>query len=155
MARGSLIIVSGQPQGKFKAGLLGDSSVPGTIMQVKVGLAASANGQFTWIACNTGLAGDSVVPSVLLGDQRDGLLSTTTPGNGTTIWMYVPIAGEEMNVLVGVAGGTANYLTIGERLMINGSSGVLILATGTIMQWIVLELVSGVASSNLTWCMKG
>lgn len=159
MARGSRIIVSsatGLGGGmNVKAGVLGDSSIPGTIMQVKGNTVNTANGQFTWIAAAPGTTGFNVLNAVLCGDVWDGLLSTVTPGIGTTIFMYCALPGDEVNVLVGVLSGTTNYILVGERLESFAVGGVLVPVTGTnAASWLALEVVSGVALDNLTWCLK-
>jgi hypothetical protein len=158
VARGSRIIVSsavGLAAGiSCKAGLLGDSSVPGTNMAVKYNTPVSGNGQFTWIASAPLVNGYSVLSAILVGDVWDGLISTVTPGINTTVFMGCALPGDEYNILVGLGSGTTNYLVVGEKLYADAVGGVWVPVIGAGGSWMILETVTGVAADYLTWALK-
>lgn len=159
--RGSSIILAAHPQGKFLEGVAGDTSVPGTIMQIQAGTAFQ-EGRPTWVAAAPGINGRKVLCAVLLEDDEQGFSTSQAYVVGTRIRLYVPIPGEEFNCLVEetpVGTGGSSMSGIGERLIINSVGGYLIpeaIATSpedTIA--VAMEAITEAASTGtLTWCMK-
>lgn len=155
MSQGNRIVMTDHPRGVELEGIIGDTSSPGTIMQVKAATALSAF-EPTWIAAAVGADGDQVLGAVLTEDRLQGKLITDAYVNGTKCFLYCPIAGEYMNLLCGEIGGTANYFTIGDRLFIDAESGLLVPESGTGTSFalfaIVLETTVGLAGSSLVFC---
>lgn len=156
MARDSGIIVSSNPKGVFLTGIIDGTDKPGTIMKVKPATARVGN-NFTYVAF-TGTDGLKALCAVLMDDQKNGRLATTAYVDEEPVQMYVPISGEEVNVLVGETAGTANTYAIGDRLILEGTSpaGTLFLETGTPQDtpFICMEAFTQQAAQRLTWCMK-
>lgn len=121
----SVIIVSAQPQGKFLEGTISGTPKPGTKMQLQAGT-APVGGRFTWEVYNPTNNNDPRLTAILLHNPQDGIGPTTAYANGTRGFLYCPLAGEEMNILVtGLAGtASANALTIGERLSVLKTTGL-------------------------------
>lgn len=154
--RGSKIIVTGDPKGVRLSGIIGDTSKPGTCMQLNTGQTVDKPGGFTWIAAAPGTDGKGVLHCILLEDRTQGKLNTDAFVSGTLINMYCPLPGEDMNVIIGETAGTGNSFNIGDRLIINATAGYYIPETGSPQQtsWLVMEKVTQVAASYLTWCKK-
>lgn len=154
MARGSKIIISSNPKGQFLSGIAGDTSKPGTIMQVKAATALIGS-QFTWIAAASGTDGKRVLFAVMLEDNKNGFGTGQSAVVGQQIELYCPISGEDINVLVGEVAGTANTYAIGDRLEVDAEDGILVPeAVGTQCPAIMMEVLTQVAGSTLAWVQK-
>jgi hypothetical protein len=129
VAKGREIQVSSNPKGQFLEGVIGDTSLPGTIMQIQAGT-AFVQGRPTYVAAAPGVAGNPLQIAVLLADDLQGFTVTTAYVIGTRCRLYCPLAGEEMNILCG-QGGPTQAFTVGQQLMIAATGGVLIPATGS------------------------
>lgn len=130
MARGKEIIVSSEPGGVFMEGTIDGTPKPGTCMQVKAGV-AMVGGRFTYEVYNPGADGEQRPVIVLLPDQLQGRLATDAYVTGTRGFLYMPRLGEELNMLVANISGTADDHTIGEMLMIDNGTGLLVTTTGS------------------------
>jgi hypothetical protein len=150
--RGNDIVVSGNPRGVFLEGTLLDSSLPGTIMEMDPNT-AFIGGEPGRIASAPGTAGEAVLMAVLINDNLDGLPATSGQATGTRCRLYVPISGEDCNVLVGEASGTGVSVTQGDRLMIAATGGQIVEATSTNGQWIAMETIHNTGAA-LTWCRR-
>jgi hypothetical protein len=153
MAKGNEIIVSSDPRGVFMEGIIGDTSKPGTLMQIQAGTAPKA-GRFTWIAASIGTDGKASLIAVLLPDSLQGKLATDAYVSGTRCFLYCPEGGEDLNVLVGEGAGTSNTFAIGDRFTLDSDVGILIPAAGTeaSQPFICLETFTQVTSPQLVWC---
>lgn len=132
MARGSGIIVSAEPKGVFKEGIIGAGLTPkpGTIMQLQ-GATAEVGGRFTYELYAPGTDGDRRQMLVLLHDPLQGRLATTAFAAGDRCQLYVPANGEELNVLFGNASGTADDIAVGDMLIVDTGTGKVIRTTGS------------------------
>lgn len=153
MARGNEIIVSADPQGKFLEGIISGTPKPGTLMQLKAGVAMKG-GRFTWEAATpVGGDGKPSIVAVLLADNLQGKTATDAYVTGTRCFLYCPIAGEDLNVLVGEGAGTANTFAVGDYLMLDAEDGILIPSSSPVSApFIVLETETQVTGSTLVWC---
>lgn len=133
MARGNGIIVSSEPRGVFKEGTLTGALTPGIICQVDVSEGLDNNGNFTYEPFNS--SADGVRPIgpflILLHDNLRGNLSTTAYASGDHGFLYVPVAGEEFNCIIGDVSGTGDDHAFGEVLIVDDGTGELIATTGT------------------------
>jgi hypothetical protein len=154
VAKGQSIILASEPKGHFIEGIIGDTSKPGTCMQVKAGV-APVSGRHTWIAAATGTSGYHNICAILLEDQFQGALDTGAYTAGRRGRLYVPINGEEMNVLLDQGAGTSNTIAIGDRFMLDGTNGIFIpVTTSNADVFVAMEAFTQVASPQLTWCIK-
>lgn len=135
MARGSNIIVTSEPKGRFIEGAIatGETPKPGTIMQIQDSAGLDENGRFTFEAYNADA--DGARPKgpifVLLGDDYQGRLSTGAYAAGESCFLYVPLPGDELNILLQDVSGTADTHAFGEMLIIDDGTGKLIATTGS------------------------
>ena len=103
MARGNEIIVSADPQGRHLEGYVSGTPAPGTVMQIKPGIEPIA-GAYTWEPFNADADGDQRMIVILLPDQLQGKTATDAYADGDRCFLYCPLPGEELNVLVAAPG---------------------------------------------------
>lgn len=130
MASGNEIVVSSEPAGKFKEGIISGTPKPGTCMQLKANV-APIGGRFTYEVYNPGADGEQREVLVLLADQLQGKTATDAYVDGQRGFLYAPAAGDELNMIVANISGTADDHTIGEMLMIDNGTGKLVVTTGS------------------------
>jgi hypothetical protein len=158
MAKGNEIIVSAEPMGRFMEGIVSGTPKPGTVMQITAAT-APVGGRFTWEVANYGADGDQRLVAVLLPDSLQGKNATDAYVSGDRCFLYCPIAGEELNMLVAdVDTGTADTFAIGDLLMVDDGTGKLVDTTGTpeSESFICLETNPDSTSTQtdmLVWCM--
>src|SRR5258708_6667376 len=89
------------PHGIFMEGTAGDTSKPGTQMQVQAGV-APVNGRFTYVHYQPSADGDPRLCIVMREDQEQGFTAAglNAAAIGQRIFLYIPHPGDEMNVLV-------------------------------------------------------
>jgi len=154
MAIGNGIIVSSEPRGVFMEGIISGTPKPGTCMQISAGV-EMIGGRFTWVAYNPDLDGDRRLVCVLLEDRLQGGLATTAYTSGSQGYLYCPAAGEILNMLLADVGGTGDDFAIGDQLMIDDSTGLLIDVTGSMESepFTCVETVTDPTADHLTACM--
>lgn len=119
--RGTEVIVSAHPQGKFNEGTITTASFPGTIVEVVPGsLLIGGRQQYR---ASTVTTGTSRLINVLLADKLQGKLISDAYSINTHCFIYAPLPGEEINLYcAGEPGtGSADAFTVGELLGINSS----------------------------------
>jgi hypothetical protein len=125
MAKGSCIVVSAEPQGRFMEGTISGTPKPGTVMEI-VPDTEAVNGEFTWRATTRA---DDVNGAVVIlrEDDLQGKLATEAYENGKRGFLYAPVPGEEFNMLLRdqPGTGTAYNTKIGDLLAIDGGTGKL------------------------------
>lgn len=128
MSKGSLILINGvRPNGRFRSGILSGVCYPGMQLQMKAGV-EPINGCYTYEACST--AGANQVPLILLEDENQGVNFTTAYADGAFGRMYVPIPGDELNLLYANISGTSDAFTIAQKVCVN-NAGKFVTTTGT------------------------
>jgi len=158
MAKGNEIIVSAEPQGRFIEGIIYGALKPGTCMQIKSAV-EPIGGRFTWQVYDPAADGDQRLVCVLLADALQGKMATDAYVSGDRCFMYCPIAGEELNMLVtDLDTGTTETWAIGDLLMIDDGTGKLVDTTGSpeMESFICLETFLDPTSTQtdyLIWCM--
>lgn len=154
MAKGNEIIVSAEPQGRFIEGIVSGTPKPGTVMQLTAATAA-VGGRFTWEVYNAAADGNQRLIAVLLPDVLRGKIATDAYVNGERCFLYCPIAGEELNMLIADVGGTGDDFAIGDLLMVDDGTGKLVATTGTPESepFFILEAVTDPTADHLRWCM--
>jgi hypothetical protein len=131
MSKGNSIVVQDNPRGCFIEGIVSGTPIPGTVMEM-VPATVPVNGRFTYRSSARG-AGRDRMALILMEDSAQGGTMTGAYVSGTRCQMYVPLPGEDVNVLVDVP-GTGTSLgggpTIGEYLEYN-NDGHLTLEVGS------------------------
>jgi hypothetical protein len=154
MAKGNSIVVSASPINPFEWGYINDTSVPGTVMQIDNSV-GPYTGRFAWKASAPGTDGQGVLRAILMEDRQQGFPMTQAFVQGTWGEMYFPSSGEEVNLILGEVAGTGNSYNIGDALMIDAESGIMVpyvAGSGTDVFAICLEKLTQVAGAHLTWC---
>lgn len=152
--KGSKIIISSEPRGVFMEGIISGTPKPGTCVQIQSGT-APVGGRFTFEVAAPGTNGAAQGVFVLLEDDLQGILATTAYVSGTRCFVYAPIAGEDLNMLLDNPGGTgtANEDTISNRLAIESGSGKLIAGGSyTSRPFMLMEnLDTALSGDTLVW----
>lgn len=119
--KGTEIIVCANPHGTFEECIVGDTSKPGTTMMMQAGTNPQG-GRFTYVA-STVTTGNGRGKCILLKDTLQGKNYGDAYVSGTRGFLYWPLPGEDMNILMAGAAGTgsANAFKIGDLLAINSS----------------------------------
>lgn len=156
MAKGNNIIVSAEPKGVFKEGIIDGTPLPGTIMQIKAAT-EPVGGRHTWEVANYGADGDQRVVAVLLEDRLQGKTKDDAYADEDRCFLYFPIAGEELNVRWFAPGtATSDSVAIGDFGIVDDGTGLLTDTTGSPESepFQALETVSDVVlAGTLVWCM--
>lgn len=150
MARGTEIIVSSEPRGVFKEGIISGTPLPGTIMEVDPTVTAPVSGRWQYRVFQPGTTGLRRTQYVLLPDRLQGKLATDAYSTGTRGFLYLPAMGEDLNLLI--KGGVTP--TFGMTLIVENGSGKLIATTGSPQSepYLALEAFTN-ASDALAWCV--
>ena len=131
MALGNNIVITGQPRGVFIEGsAIAGTPKPGVMMQIDVSEVA-VGGRFEWEVYNQSVDAQMGLVAILLPDTLRGQIATTAYVAGERCFMYVPVAGEEMNVLLQDVAGTADDFVVGDRLIVDDGTGKFLATTGT------------------------
>lgn len=150
---GTSIVVASNPRGLFLEGTIDDTSLPGTAMEMTPGAAFSGQ-EPHWRHYQPSADGDPRLCAILLPDMLQGQLYSTAYVAGARCFLYCPVAGEDMNVLVAPQAGTssANAYTIGERLIPSHSSGEFIAeATSSFLAWFMVMEHVDIAADQTGW----
>lgn len=158
MARGNRIIVIApdHPKGVFCEGYVatGETHKPGMIVQRDPTVALKA-GRATYKLYNRDADGNHPAGAfwVVLEDLMQGKTVTDSYTAGTREFLYCPLQGEELNLLVANLSGTADDHTAGEILMVDDGTGMLVATTGTPETEVamLLEAITDPEADTLAW----
>jgi hypothetical protein len=134
MAQGNGIIVSDRPRGVFMEGYINDTSKPGTVVMIDVSEGLGNDGRPDWEAYDAAYDAQRKMIAILLENELSGDDATTAYVTGERCFVYVPVAGEEFNMLVLNLSGTADDHAFGDIFTIDDGTGKLIappLVSGT------------------------
>lgn len=165
MAKGNEIILSVPPKGVFEECIVSGTPKPGTVMELKTGV-AQVGGRWTYEPAGTtannstysGMAADGnrLPIAVLLPDHLQGALATTAYVSGSRGFLYYPVPGEEVNMILKDESGTAadQDFIPGTKLIVDDGTGKLIASAGSPESepFICLETVTDLDADTLTWC---
>lgn len=126
---GNTIVISADPQGKFLEGIVSGTPKPGTVMEVSSYFFAGR--RHKWQVYQPGSDGQRRVIAVLIEDRMQGKLYSDAYVDGTRCFMYVPQAGEELNMLIADVAGTGDVHTAGDTMIVKSGTGKLIVTTGS------------------------
>jgi hypothetical protein len=134
MARGNEIIVTANPRGIFLWVYIGAGLTPkpGTVVQFDPTVALKG-GNHTVTLYDRSVDGDRTAGPlvVLINDGMISRLTSTAYTAGEFAPAYIPMAGEELNMLVLDISGTGDDHTAGELLMIDDGTGKLVASTSS------------------------
>lgn len=156
MARGNKIVVSSNPRGIQTEGIIaaGQTPKPGTIMQ-KVHATALVGGTHTYTPYARDADGNRPLGAlwVLEEDRFQGKAATEAYAAGDRCFLYCPVAGEELNVLLDDITGTADDHTKGELLIVDNETARLIATTGSPESepFCLLETITDPTADQLVW----
>jgi hypothetical protein len=158
MARGNKIIVSANPRGVFMEGVIGAglTPYPGIVMQIQPATAL-VGGRHTFEIYNADADGGRPKGPIyiLLEDSLQGLPATAAYAAGTRCFLYTPLPGEELNLMIGDVAGTADDHTKGEMLIIDDTTGEFVATTGSPETECaqLLESLTDPTADQLAWCI--
>ena len=154
--KGSEIIVSGNPKGVFLEGIIEGTPKPGTVMQIKAAT-EPVGGRHTWVVYAPPDSADGYrfagPMAVLLPDQLQGKIATDAYVSGDRGSLYVPAAGEDLNMLYKNIGGTSDAFAIGDLMIVDDDSGKIIATTGSVEAepFVCMETVAAITADTLVW----
>lgn len=152
--KGTAILCEGEPRGVFKRGIISGTPKPGTVMQIKAAT-EPVSGCHTWEVYNQSADGAQALIAVLLEDWEQGKTADDAYADGTYGKLYCPAHGEELNMLVANIVGTSDVFAIGDRLIVDDGTGLLIAETGspTSTPFQVLETKTALTADTLVHCI--
>lgn len=131
MSKGNKIIVSSEPQGRRLEGIISGTPKPGTLMQIKASSGLDTNGRPTFEVYAPGTDGNRRPLFILLEDELQGKPITDAYADGDRGFLYVPLPGEELNVLFNNVAGTADDVAFGDLLIADTGTGKFNVTTGS------------------------
>jgi hypothetical protein len=146
------IVVSENPRGRFFDGIISGTPKPGTVMQVKAATEPVGN-KWTWEVYNRDADGNRPQGplAILREDNILGKGITDAYTTGTMGHLYVPMGGDFLLMLLAdVTGTTSDSHTIGEILIVDDGTGLLIATTGTPENepFVCMETLSGLTADT-------
>lgn len=151
MSKGQGIVISGDPSGNFREGIISGTPKPGTVMELMT--TAPVNGRFTWRVFSAA-SGTRQIVAVLREDEEQGSDMTTAYVSGARGFLYVPQAGDELNMLVADVSGTGDTHTIADYMMVQTATGKLIVnSSGNSTPFILMETVAAPVADTILWTM--
>jgi len=158
MARGNTIVVSCDPKGRFEEGYIasGETPKPGQILQ-RDPTVALRNGRFTYKMYNLTADGNRPVGAlwVLREDFLQGKDATQAYAAGDRCFLYCPLPGDELNLLVLDVVGTGDDKTAGAALSVDDGTGKLVAGTGDSSPFQLLETITDPVADTLAWVCFG
>lgn len=135
MARRNKILINPDPKGRRLEGVIDTALTPkpGQVVQIKASAGIDSNGNFTFELYNADADGGRPKGPiiVLLEDDGQGKTVSDAYAAGNLAPGYIPLPGDELNLLLLDIAGTADDHTIGEMLIIDDTTGKFIATTGS------------------------
>lgn len=128
MALGNEIILTPEPRGRRLEGIIEGGLLPGTCLMVKAGVERDAGNRLTYVAYNRATSGVPGPVVVLDYDRLQGQTADDAIPDGKRGFVYYPLPGDELNMLVqdqAGTGATSDY-AVGDGLMIEDGTGLLV-----------------------------
>lgn len=122
-ARGRTILITAHPQGRFLEGTILGTPKPGVVMSIETPF--YEGGWHRWEPF-AGSSGHRGLIAVLLEDKLQGKTVDDAYVTGTRGFLYCPIPGEELNMLIADVEGTGDTHLVLEQLMVQTATGKLI-----------------------------
>lgn len=161
MALGNRILVNADDayRGRRFQGILSGALYPGTCVQFKAATEPDGNGHYTFEAYNRVIDANRYPVMVLLMDRQQGFIATTQYTSGDLVEIYVPLPGDELNMLCLDVSGTADDKAIADLFSIDDGTGKLIATIGTSGQgteaepFVCMETITDPTADHLVHCM--
>lgn len=157
------IVIAVEPKGVFKECVVVGTPKPGTVMElVRTQTSPPANGVWQYEPAGTtggsqGMAadGDRVSIALLLEDNLQGKTYDDAYVTLTRGFLYFPLPGEEVNVLLENQSGTADDFRVGDKLIVDDGTGKLLIAAGSPESepFQILEAVTDMTADTLAWAI--
>lgn len=131
---GNKIVLTPEPRGRRLEGIASGALKPGTVVQIKAGTEPNEGNRYTWEAFDKSQSGQPGLIAVVDFDQQQGKTINDAYEDGKPVFLYVPLPGDELNMLINDQAGTgaSSDFAIGDPLMVEDGTGQLIDAsTGT------------------------
>ena len=147
---GSKVLITGEPKGRFMNGICSGTPKPGTVMQLANAVEPVA-GRFTWEVFDQAADGDRPSgPIAVLLEKGEGYTYATALEDGYHCQVYIPLPGDEFNMLVAAAStGTGDAMAIGDKLMVEDGTGLLIASSSPECEpFTVMETLSDVVAAG-------
>lgn len=119
------IVAAESPRGKYLEVTLASGQTP------KPGTCISLKSDGTYEAWNGAADGEQDEVIVLIENWPLGVGPTTAYDDGARAMAYIPLPGDELNMLCANISGTADTYPVASKLMIDDGTGKLIATTGT------------------------
>lgn len=125
------IIISDDPKGVFREGIINGTPKPGTVMQIKNAV-EPISGAYQFEVYNRDADGNRPKGPlwVLLEDYGNGRTIDDAYVDGDRCRCYCPAPGEVLNMLIANIAGTGDTFAIGDILMVDDGTGKLIAEGG-------------------------
>lgn len=153
--RGNRIVVNADARGAYEWGYVATAEKPGTIMQIDASVALKA-GKHTWVPYNRDADGNRPAGpfAVIVEDLYQGRDNTTAITAGEITKMYVPLPGDELNLLFYNQSGTADDVALGDLLIVKDAVGKVFKTTGSVETEVAvaLEALVDPTADVLIWC---
>lgn len=152
MATFQTIVVSPNPKGHFIEGLLtAITPKPGTCLELTD--AAREAGQFTYKVFTRNADGDR--SEIIILTENWGLGETVDDAYvaSSRFFAYIPLPGDEVQVLFQNVSGTGDDVVIGDFLIIDSGTGKVIVTTGSPQAepFVALEAITDPTEDTLLW----
>ena len=154
--KGSTILLSGNPKGMFLEGIINGTPKPGTMMEMDPTASPFIqNGRPTYRVFQRGTTGAKGQVAILLEDNEQGKTVNDAYVSGTRGFLYVPISGEELNILLKDVAGTGDVHAAGEYVICETGSGKFVVTTGSpgSEPFRLMEAIPAPTADTLGWAM--
>lgn len=128
MALGNEIILTPEPRGRRLEAVIEGGLYPGTCVMLKSGATPDAGNRLTFVAWNKSAQGVPGAIAVLDYDRLSGRSADDAIPDGQRGFVYYPMAGDELNMLVQDQAGTGatSDFSVGDTLEPEDGTGLLI-----------------------------
>jgi len=150
------IVISSHDNRPYKEGIITGTPSPGTIMQLTAAV-EPISGKYTWEVYNRAADGERPQGplAILCENWKLGKTATDAYVSGEYGLVWVPQAGEELLVLVANIAGTSDSFAIGDLLIVDDGTGLMIATTGSPESepFCVIETVAAITANTLVEVM--
>lgn len=150
-ARGGKILISAAPRGRFIQGVISGTPKPGVCLSISS--VFTMGGWHTWVPFSAS-SGHKRLVAVLLEDELRGGALDEAYVSGSIVPIYIPLPGDELNMLLADVGGTGDTHAVLEQLMIETATGKLIAdSSGESEPFTLLEAQAALTADTLAPCV--
>ena len=122
---GTKVLCEERPKGVFIEGFITGTPTPGTVMMLTAAT-EPIMGRYNWSVYDVSADGIPALIAVLLEKEHEGKIITDAYVTGDWGYLYCPVAGEKLNMLIQNPAGTADTYAIGDALMVDDGTGTLV-----------------------------